>query len=120
MTASLKAQLRVPLFVGAAYAAVFLGFVLPYCWGIDIPARLGWIGVWLNPLTYFAAFLIAGHSAFWTSAALGLGTVASFVLATCACLMCMMIARLSKWLLLVPLALLLWYSSHMLPAFEVL
>jgi hypothetical protein len=113
MKASLAATLRKPLIVGAVYAATYLAFALSYCWRDDTPGWIVAIGFWLNPLTYLAAFLISAHRLLQTLATLGIGAVVSFIFVLCACLLCVWLGRISKWLLLVPLALLLWYSSFM-------
>ena len=85
MAASFLASWRVPLYTGLGYAAVFVGLVLPYCWGGDIPLSLANIGILFNPMTYFVAYLISGGSTSLIWGAVGLGTVASFILAFLAC-----------------------------------
>lgn len=115
MTASFLAKLRVPLLAGIGYAAIFLALVLPYCWGGDIPLRLATIGIWVNPITYVAAYLISFGSTPLIWQAVGLGTVASFILAFLVCFLCEVLGRISKLLLAIPLALFLCYSIVMLP-----
>ncbi|WP_156367716.1 hypothetical protein [Brevundimonas sp. Leaf363] len=94
---------------------IFLGLVVPYCWGGEIPLRLANIGIWFNPITYFAAYLISFGSAPTSWQAVALGTLASFILAFFICTLCMVLGRVSKLLLAIPLALFLWYSIAMSP-----
>jgi hypothetical protein len=108
-------MLRPALVAGCAYAAIYLALVAPYCFGTNWPWRFGEIGVWIAPLTYLGAWLISFGRPFPTLLALLLGGAVSAVLAACGYLLCAWMAGTSKWLLLLPLALFVWWSSTVLP-----